>query len=247
VRLETTAFVICGALAREVLDIVERRGWDVDVVAVSALDHMFPERIAPDVERQLLALRSRYERLIVVYGDCGSGGMLDRVLDYYGIERIAGPHCYEMYGGQLFQELMAEEPGTFFLTDFLVRAFRGTVLRGLGLDRFPELKSDYFRNYRRLVYLAQARDPALYERAEQIAAFLELPLEIHYTGYGLLEERLVALLEAPEFRIPLTVMPREPILVNTSDPVPQPGLRPRRRWRRRGRRQLAAFRQRDIA
>ena len=193
--LERTAFVICGALAREVLDIVERRGWDVEVVAVSALDHMFPERIAPDVERQLLDLRSRYQRVIVVYGDCGSGGALDKVLNHYGIERGTGPHCYEMYGGQRFSELMAEEPGTFFLTDFLVRAFRGTVLRGLGLDRFPELKADYFRNYRRVVYLAQSRDPALREGAERIAAFLELPLEIHDTGYGLLEKRLVALVE----------------------------------------------------
>jgi hypothetical protein len=231
-----TAFVVCGALAREVLEIVGRRSWDVKVVAVSALDHMFPERIAPDVERQLLALRARYERIIVVYGDCGSGGALDRVLDRYGIERVTGPHCYEMYGGQRFSELMAEEPGTFFLTDFLVRAFRGTVLRGLGLDRFPELKADYFRNYRRVVYLAQSRDLALRERAERIAAFLELPLEIHDTGYGLLEERLVALMEAPASSIPLPDAPLEPILVTDFGPAPRPHLRPKGRWRRRRRR-----------
>jgi hypothetical protein len=148
-----------------------------------------------------------------------------------------------MYGGQLFQELMAEEPGTFFLTDFLVRAFRGTVLRGLGLDRFPELKADYFRNYRRVVYLAQSRDPALYARAERIAAFLELPLEIHYTGYGLLEERLVALMEAPESNIPLLDVPLEPILASGSGAIPQPRLRPKGHWRRRGRRRLTALRE----
>lgn len=190
-----TAFIICGALAREVLDIVRRHGWDVDVVGVSAIDHMFPERIAPDVEQRLRELRERYDRVIVVFGDCGSRGALDAVLARYGIERVAGPHCYEMYGGALFHELMAEEPGTFFLTDFLVRTFEGTVLKGLGLDRFPELKGEYFRHYKRVVYLAQTDDPALQEKAQRIAAYLELPLEVRHTGYGRLEDRLVAMMD----------------------------------------------------
>lgn len=189
-----TAFIICGALAREVLDIIERHGWDVDVVGVSAMDHMYPDRIAPDVEVRIRELRDRYARLIVVYGDCGSRGALDEVLDRYGIDRVAGPHCYEMYGGNGFYELMEEKPATFFLTDFLVRAFRGTVMKGLGLDRFPQLKEDYFRNYKRLVYLAQTEDPELHEKAERIAEYLELPLEIRETGYGLLEERLVEMM-----------------------------------------------------
>ena len=190
-----TAFIICGALAREVLDIIRRHGWDVDVVGVPAIDHMFPERIAPDVEERLRELRERYDRVIVVFGDCGSRGALDAVLERYGIERVAGPHCYEMYGGALFHALMAEEPGTFFLTDFLVRTFEGTVLKGLGLDRFPELKDDYFRHYKRVVYLAQTDDPALREKAQRIAEYLELPLEVRHTGYGMLEERLVALVD----------------------------------------------------
>lgn len=186
---------MCGALAREVLAIIERHGWDVDVVGVSAMDHMYPDRIAPDVEERIRELRAQYRRLIVVYGDCGSRGALDEVLERYGIERIAGPHCYEMYGGQAFHDLMEEEPGTFFLTDFLVRAFRGTILKGLGLDRFPQLKEDYFGNYQRLVYLAQTDDPELHEKAERIAQYLDLPLEVRHTGYGLLEERLVDLME----------------------------------------------------
>lgn len=190
----STAFVICGALAREVLDIVKRHGWDADVVGVAALDHMHPERIAPDVERRLRELRDNYDHIVVVYGDCGSRGALDEVLERYGIRRIAGPHCYEMYGGEAFHDLMQEEPGTFFLTDFLVRAFEGTVLKGLGLDRYPELKDDYFRNYERVVYLAQTRDPALRRKAERIADYLGLPLELHETGYGLLEDRIVALM-----------------------------------------------------
>lgn len=191
----TTALIICGALAREVLDICARHEWDAEVFGVPALDHMYPERIAPDVEKRLQELQEQYERVIVVYGDCGSRGALDEVLARYGVERIAGPHCYEMYGGARFHELMDEEPGTFFLTDFLTRGFRGTVIKGLGLDRLPELKETYFANYRRVVYLVQKEDPALLEKAREIAAYLELPLEIRVTGYNLLEERLTALME----------------------------------------------------
>lgn len=190
----TTGLIICGALGREVLDIIKKYNWDAEVLGVSAMDHMVPERIAPDVEKRILALRERYDRLIVVFGDCGSSGALDEVLDRHGIERIAGPHCYEIYGGQTFHQLMAEEPGTFFLTDFLLRTFRGTVVKGLGLDRFPQLKADYFCNYRRVVYLAQNDTPELRQKAQAVADFLELPLEIQVTGYGLLEERLVALM-----------------------------------------------------
>ena len=119
-------------------------------------------------------------------------GALDSVLERYaGIERIAGPHCYEMYGGQSFHNLMEEEPGTFFLTDFLVRSFKGTVIKGLGLDRFPELKADYFHNYKRVVYMAQNPSAELRKKAQAAADYLGLPLEIQNTGYGLLEERLL--------------------------------------------------------
>ncbi len=189
-----TAFIICGALAREVLDIVSRHAWDVDVVGVPAIDHMYPDRIAPDVEKRFLEIRQQYKRVIVVFGDCGSRGALDELLSRHGLERVDGPHCYEMYGGRAFHELMAEEPGTFFLTDFLVRGFRGTIVKGLGLDRFPQLKEEYFRNYKRLVYLVQKPDPTLEEKAREIAGYLGLTLEIRHTGYGLLEERLVKLM-----------------------------------------------------
>lgn len=189
-----TAFIICGALAREVVDIIDKHGWDAEVFGVPAIDHMYPERIAPDVEKRILELRREYDRLIVVFGDCGSRGALDRVLEHYGLERLDGPHCYEMYGGDTFHQSMAEEPGTFFLTDFLVRGFRGTILKGLGLDRFPQLKDDYFRHYKRIVYLAQKPDPELLAQAQHAADYLGLPLEVRKTGYGLLEERLVSMM-----------------------------------------------------
>jgi hypothetical protein len=186
-----TAFIICGALGREVLDIIRRHGWTVDVFGIPAIDHMYPERIAPDVEKRFREIRQDYGHVLVVFGDCGSRGALDEVLARFELERIDGPHCYEMYGGQTFHNLMEEEPGTFFLTDFLVRGFQGTIVRGLGLDRFPELKDDYFRHYKRLVYLVQNEDPALLAKAQEAAAWLELPLEIRPTGYGLLEQRLL--------------------------------------------------------
>lgn len=190
----TTGFIICGALAREVLAIIDKYGWDADVAGVPAIDHVHPERIAPDVEKRILELRRQYERLIVVFGDCGSQGALDEVLEKHGIERIAGPHCYEMYGGQQFHELMEEEPGTFFLTDFMLRTFDGLIIKSLGLDRYPELKDDYFRHYKRVVYLAQTEEKALMEKAQEAADYLELPLEVRVTGFNLLEERLVGLM-----------------------------------------------------
>jgi len=190
----STALIICGALAREVLDIVARHGWDAEVFGIPAIDHMYPERIAPDVEKRFLELKERFDRVVVVFGDCGSRGALDALLQKHDLERIDGPHCYEMYGGQLFHDLMEEEPGTFFLTDFLVRGFEGTVKKGLGLDRFPELKEEYFRHYRRLVYLVQKEDGELAQKAQAVAEYLALPLEIRVTGYGPLETRLAALM-----------------------------------------------------
>jgi len=131
----------------------------------------------------------------ILFGDCGSKGALDQMLlKYPDIERIAGPHCYEFYGGERFASLMEEEPGTFFLTDFMVRTFQGLIVKSMGLDRFPVLKDEYFRNYKRLVYLAQTDDPEYRRKANAIAEYLDLPLTIIETGYNYLEERLVTLM-----------------------------------------------------
>jgi hypothetical protein len=186
----TTAVVACGALGREVRAIVARRGWDATVFSVAALDHLYPERIAGHVERLLVDLAAAHERRVVVYGDCGTRGALDAVLARHGVSRVQGPHCYELYAGDAFGDLMAAEPGTFFLTDFLVRTFEQTVVRGLGLDRFPELHDDYFGHYRRVVYLSQTTESGLVEKARGIADGLGLPLEVRHTGDSLLEQRL---------------------------------------------------------
>ena len=166
------------------------------MIGIPAVDHVFPQRIAPDVEKRITELQEQYERLIVVFGDCGSRGALDEMLSRYPeIERIAGPHCYEMYGGELFEQLITEEPGTYILTDFMVRTFQGLILKSMGLHKYPQLKGEYFKNYKRVVYLAQSENPKLIQKAHEIAKYLELPLEIRYTGIGLLEERLIAMMQ----------------------------------------------------
>lgn len=188
------AIVLCGALGREVMAIARKHGWEVTFHGIDAQAHMRPERIAPLVERKLIELIPQVDRVVVVYGDCGSGGALDEVLARYNVPRLTGPHCYAWYGGASFVTLMEEEPGTFFLTDFLLRGFDGLVWKGLGLDRYPQLKDDYFANYKRLVYLAQRDDDGLIERAREVSARLNLPLEVRHTGYGDLETQLVKMM-----------------------------------------------------
>ena len=189
-----TLLIVCGALAREVLALQEKHDWDVDVVALASTLHNEPDRIPPAVLKRIQEARESYDRVYVVYGDCGSGGLLDKALEKEGVQRITGPHCYEMYANGTYESLMAEEPGSFFLTDYLVRSFDHLVLEGLGLDRNPELRDDYFGNYRRVVYLTQTDDPSLQTRAQGAADSLGLPLVVKKTGYGKLETRLQELL-----------------------------------------------------
>jgi len=194
--MSTTALVICGALGREVKDIVDRRKWDVDIYGVSALLHLYPSRIVDELREKLHDLRPRYEKLVVVYGDCGTTGKLEPLLDEVGAVRLRGPHCYEMYAGeQLFGEVSDARPGTFFLTDWLVRNFDRAVVKGLGLDRDPELKPMLFGNYEAVLYLRQVPNPRMAAKAHDIAIYLGLPLEIRDVGLGELEDRLAALVE----------------------------------------------------
>ena len=195
--MSATAFVICGALGAEVKDIVDRRGWDVDIYGLSAMLHLYPARIVEELGEKLRTLRPRYERMVVVYGDCGTNGRLAAVLEEVGASQVRGPHCYEMFAGtDLFHQVADDKPGTFFLTDWLVRNFDRAVVRGLGLDRDPELKPMLFGNYEALMFLRQVPSPRLATRAQEIAEYLELPLEVVDVGLGELEDRLAELVEA---------------------------------------------------
>jgi hypothetical protein len=174
----------CGALGRELVDLTRGLA-NVAVRCLPAALHNRPEQIPDAVVRRIRELRTGYDTVFVAYADCGTGGLLDRALEEIGVERLPGAHCYEFFAGrQDFARLHDEDPGTFYLTDFLARNFDRLVIRGLGLDRHPELLPVYFGNYRRLVYLAQTDDPALLEAAGRAADRLGLELHHRRTGYG---------------------------------------------------------------
>ena len=154
--MTSTAVIACGALAADVRRIAGRRGWDVDVHPVPALLHNRPERIAPAVAAELERLRGRYDRVAVAYADCGTYGALDAALG--DVPRLAGDHCYDVLARAEVRAALAEEPGTYLLTDFLARTFEHTVWRELGLDRHPDLRDAYFGHYTRVVWLAQRAD-----------------------------------------------------------------------------------------
>jgi hypothetical protein len=172
--------IACGALAREVLAL---RLDHIDIDCLPAQLHNYPSRIPEAMRAKIRASRSSYDEILCLYGDCGTGGELDRVLKEEGVSRIEGAHCYAFYAGEdAFSRLAEEEPGTFFLTDFLARHFDALVIRGLGLDRFPELRDDYFGNYRRVVHLAQFDDPETEAMAKAAAKQLGLAHERRFTG-----------------------------------------------------------------
>ena len=186
--------IACGALAHEITGLRRANGWDhLDVRCLPAELHNRPEKIPGAVRDVIRASRDRYRSIFVAYGDCGTGGLLDAVLREEGIERIPGAHCYEFFAtAPTFAALAEAELGTFYLTDFLLRHFERLVIRGLGLDRHPELFSVYFGNYRRLVYLAQAPGAESEEQARAIAARMGLEFEILQTGFGTLGTTLTA-------------------------------------------------------
>jgi hypothetical protein len=158
--------------------------------------HNRPEKIPSAVANELERLSDRYERVAVAYGDCGTYGGLDRALADTGITRLQGQHCYELIARDEVREALEEEPGTYFITDFLARTFDHTVMKELGLDRYPELRDAYFGNYTRVIWLAQRPTLGTKLAAERAAAALELPLEVREVGDAGLERALESLLAA---------------------------------------------------
>jgi hypothetical protein len=182
----------CGALARELVSLT-RDLPNVDITCLPATLHNRPGGIPAAVRDRIRRRRAGYDRVFVAYADCGTGGLLDPVIAEEGVERLAGAHCYEFYAtSPEFAKLVEDEPATFFLTDFLARNFDRLIIKGLGLDRHPELRDQYFGNYRRLVYLAQTDDPALAATARRAARRLGLRFEQRRTGYGQLATTIAA-------------------------------------------------------
>ena len=200
--------IACGALGRELHAIRCANGWDhLRIRCMDAELHLRPAQIAPRLRAEIERARGsgggrgghkKYRRIFIGYADCGSYGAIDRVLaDHPGVERLPGLHCYGFFAGtELFQRLTDAEPGTFYLTDFLVRFFDRLVVETLQLDRHPELFDAFFGNYRRLTYLSQTRDAELLAGARAAAARLGLEFAHVHTGYGALETRVARLAEA---------------------------------------------------
>ena len=184
------AVVACGALALHVQAIARRRGWAVDVHPLPPELHNRPERIAPAAAALIAKLREGYDRVVLAYADCGSMGAVDEL----GVERLAGDHCYDVFARAEVHEAMREEPGTYFLTDFLARTFDRTVARSLGLDRHPELRDEYFRHYTRVMWLAQRPTPGTRAAAQRAADRIGLPLREREVGNSGLERQLERLL-----------------------------------------------------
>ncbi|HEY1725089.1 MAG TPA: DUF1638 domain-containing protein [Steroidobacteraceae bacterium] len=187
--------IACGALAREIVALRRANDWTtIDVTCLPPELHNRPERIPGAVQSAIRRYRDHYQSLFVAYGDCGTGGRLDAVLRAEGVERLPGAHCYESFATPaVFAQLSEAEPGTFYLTDFLLQHFERLVHRGLGLDRYPQLIAEYFRHYQRLVYLAQTESTEAQQRARSIADSLGLSYHYHFTGYGTLGSALAAL------------------------------------------------------
>jgi hypothetical protein len=185
-----TLIIACGALARELVDAKELNKLDhLDITCLPAIWHNRPEKIPDGVRKKIRKARADgYTDILCLYGDCGTGGLLDKVLEEEGVERIEGDHCYAFYSkpGD-FDKLMDEEIGSFFLTDYLVRHFDRLIIQGLGLDRYPQLMGDIFGHYKRIVYLAQMPDPTLEKKARKAAERLGLAFEMRVTGLGGLE------------------------------------------------------------
>ncbi len=191
-RQAPAVVITCSALLREIVAVCRANGWShLQPQCISSELHNRPERIPGAVKELIDVAKQKGQQVFVAYADCGTGGLLDRLLEEEGVERIPGAHCYEFFSGaDRFASFHDAEPGTFYLTDFLVRHFDRLVIRGLGLDRKPELEPLYFGNYRKLLYMAQAEDPKLKDQAKAAAQRLGLEFVYHHVGHGDLESAL---------------------------------------------------------
>ena len=187
--------VACGALATHIADIAGAELLDITIYPLPPLLHNRPEKIAGEVDSLLTEIKDKHSKCAVAYADCGTYGALDAVIATHGVKRLGGNHCYDIFAGsKKIEEIMELDAGTYFLTDFLVKSFHRSVMVELGLDERPELRDDYFKNYSRVIWLAQQPSKELEELALQAAVSIGLPLEIQNVGYGQLAKQVRELL-----------------------------------------------------
>jgi len=184
----TTAVIACGAIATHISNIASRENFDITIYPLPPLLHNQPEKIAGEVELKIAEIKDKYQKIAVAYSDCGTYGALDKVIEKYGIQRLGGDHCYDVFAGkERVFELTTS--GTYFFTDYLVKSFHRSVVVELGLDKHPELIDDYFKNYQKVVWLAQNPTEELKIAAQAAADLMKLPLEFEIVGEsGLLDE-----------------------------------------------------------
>ena len=182
----------CGAIAHEVREIIELNNWDnVRLQCLNADLHNTPKILPAKIKESIDSNINDYSKIFLAYADCGTGGLIDLILKDYDIERLDGAHCYEFYSGSsVFEELSEKEIGTFYLTDFLVKNFDRLVVDGLGIQKYPALKEEYFKNYKNVVYLAQKQDNVLESKARECADYLNLEFSALFTGLNNLENQL---------------------------------------------------------
>ena len=189
------AIAACGALSSDITAIATANSWPIDVHPLPPLLHNQPQKIAAAVDELVLQLQDRYSTIAVGYADCGTYGAVDEVCEKYALPRLGGQHCYDVYAGATrLAEEFEKEPGTYVLTDFLAISFERTVIAELGLDRYPDLRDDYFKHYHRVIWLAGRRTPQVEAAASAAAERIGLPLEIIDVGLAGLEQELRTLL-----------------------------------------------------
>lgn len=191
------AVIACGALAAHVHEIADRKALNLHVEPVNPLLHNRPEGIAPEVEKLILALQPIHDQVAIAYADCGTYGAIDQLCEKYQVSRLTGDHCYDVFfTAEKMKAEFEAEPGTYVFTDYLIKTFRRSVMVEMGLEKYPELRDDYFHSYKRVLWLSQRQTPELEAAAQEAAQLIGLPLEIIHVGDAHLEEQLMALIGA---------------------------------------------------
>ncbi len=182
----------CGALSKEISTLIRINNWShIKTQYLPAILHNSPEKITAELRNILLNSQANFSKIFIGFADCGTGGKIDSLIEEFGLKRLPGAHCYEFFSGsKLFEKIMEDEPGTFFLTDFLVRTFEKLVWQGLMIDKKPELLNIFFKNYKKVMYLAQTDNLNLQRKAKNISELLKLEYEYRLVGYGQLEHSL---------------------------------------------------------